>query len=386
MNSNNDKSTSSIEPHNILDNDVQIDKFLDTETFNDDDNKLNSKIDSSNSESNEFNNNEIILPIILEDFLSYLITMKNHSVNTVKEYSYDLISFLRFLRIRKERLKNIPFDEVDISNVSTELLNSVDIRDLDAYLGFAGNYGKSKATTRYRKIASIRTFFRYLHERISVIDENPSLKLEYPKIDSRLPIYLTLNETYRLLKTCEDIEDQNGRDKYLNKRDYAILMIFLNCGLRLSELVSLNLDSINEDNSINIIGKGNKERQVFLNASTLDAVNDYLKIRPINDQVSDDNALFISNKFNRLSKSAIQEMVKKRVLMAGLDPKKYSVHKLRHTAATLMYKYGDVDILTIKEVLGHSNVATTQIYTHLDLDIIKLATEKNPLSHYDPEE
>lgn len=362
----------------------------DTNTINMDQN--NNSVDNINSDNNSNNSNnssnidDVVLPIILEDFLSYLITMKNHSVNTVKEYTYDLVSFLRFLRIRKERIKNVAFDEVDISNVGTELLNSVDIRDLDAYLAFAGNYGKSKATTRYRKIASIRTFFKYLHERISVIDENPSLKLEYPKIDSRLPIYLTLNETYKLLKTCEDTEDQNARDKYLNKRDYAILMIFLNCGLRLSELVSLNIDSINEDNSINIIGKGNKERQVFLNASTLDAVEAYLKVRPRNDQVTDDNALFISNKFNRLSKSAIQEMVKKRVMMAGLDPNKYSVHKLRHTAATLMYKYGDVDILTIKEVLGHSNVATTQIYTHLDSDIIKLATEKNPLSHYDPEE
>lgn len=357
------------------------DKYSNNHIYNDIDDV---NINDANNQNENFD--DIVLPIILEDFLSYLITMKNHSKNTIREYSYDLVSFLRFMRIRKERLKNIPFDQVDISNVDTGLLNSIDIRDLDAYLGFAGNYGKSKATTRYRKIASIRTFFKYLHERISVIDENPALKLEYPKIDSRLPIYLTLNETYKLLKTCEDVPDQNARDKYLNKRDYAILMIFLNCGMRLSELVSLNIDSINEDNSINIIGKGNKERQVYLNGSTYEAVQNYLKIRPHNEKVNDDNALFISNKFNRLSKSAVQDMVKKRVIMAGLDPKKYSVHKLRHTAATLMYKYGDVDILTIKEVLGHSNVATTQIYTHLDSDIIKLATEKNPLSHFDPED
>lgn len=347
----------------------------------------NSLESNSTNNDNHINNlDDIVLPIILEDYLSYISTMKNHSKNTVREYTYDLISFLRFMRIRKERLKDIPFDEVDISNVDASLLNSVDIRDLDAYLAFASNYGKSKATTRYRKIASLRSFYKYLHERINAVDDNPTLKLEYPKIDSRLPVYLTLNDTYKLLQTCEDVEGQTGRDKYLNKRDYAILMLFLNCGLRLSELVALDIDCINEDNSVNIIGKGNKERQVYLNAATLDAVEEYLKIRPNNEQTADTKALFISNKFNRLSKSAVQEMVKKRVRMAGLDEEKYSVHKLRHTAATLMYKYGDVDILTIKEVLGHSNVATTQIYTHLDSDIIKLATEKNPLSHFDPKE
>ncbi|MDY3946800.1 MAG: tyrosine recombinase XerC [Ezakiella sp.] len=331
--------------------------------------------------------NEIILPTILEDFLSYLLTMKNHSPNTIREYKYDLIIFLRFIKIRKFKLRNIAFDEVDISDIDTNLLNKVDIRDLDAFLAFASNNGKTKATTRYRKIASLRTFFKYLYERLGVIDDNPTLKLEYPKIDSRLPIYLTLNDTYKLLLTCEDVEGQNARDKYLNARDYAILMVFLNCGLRLSELVSLDIGSINEDNSINIIGKGNKERIVFLNASTRDAIDRYLKIRRAKiDNNIEEKALFISNKQNRLSKSAVQEMVKKRIQMAGLDPNKYSVHKLRHTAATLMYKYGDVDILTIKEVLGHSNVATTQIYTHLDTDIVKTATEKNPLSHFDPEE
>lgn len=322
---------------------------------------------------------EIEIPLILSDFLDYLSSVKSHSKNTVKEYKYDLIGFLRYMRIRKENLKSIAFDDIDIECLDANFINSLTLQDLYSYIAYKDRVDSNGSYTKFRKVASIRAFYKYLYEKIKVIDSNPAYELEYPKLDKRLPIYLTLNDAIKLLDTVKA-----EKNEFLKYRDYAIMMVFLNCGLRLSELVNLNVDSIHEDNTTSVIGKGNKERIVFLNEATRSAVDDYLKVRPSDKLLNekDKNSLFVSQQNNRISTRAVQHMIEKRIKQAGLSSD-ITVHKLRHTAATLMYKYGDVDILTLKEVLGHSNVATTQIYTHLDSEIVKKATEKNPLSNFD---
>lgn len=321
-------------------------------------------------------------PLILTDFLNYISSVKSLSKNTVKEYYYDLSNFLKFIRLRKENLKAIAFDEIDTSIIDADYIDKINLQDLYAYIAFKDRVDNNGAASKFRKVASIKAFYKYMYEKIKVISHNPAYELEYPKLDKKLPIYLTLNDAMKLLDTVKDESNE-----FLKKRDYAIMMMFLNCGMRLSELSGLNVYSIKDDNTATIIGKGNKERSVYLNEATIEALNEYLAIRPNDSLIADGDkdALFLSTRMNRISNRAIQHMIEKRVKKAGLSDT-YTVHKLRHTAATLMYKYGNVDILTLKEVLGHSNVATTQIYTHLDSDIIKEATEKNPLSNFSLED
>ena len=232
-----------------------------------------------------------------------------------------------------------------------------------------GNGNSAKA----RKVASIRSFFDYLHTKINLIEKNPANNLEFPKTDNRQPVYLTLEQAKSLLDTIS-----NNPNELFRKRDYAIVTLFLNCGLRLSELVSIDIHKIKED-TLTVIGKGNKERTIYLNDACKEALNDYIKIRP--KDAKDEKALFLSKRKNRISTRAVQHMIDKYLEKTGLDPSIYSTHKLRHTAATLMYKYGNVDIRALQDILGHENVATTQIYTHIDDERLREAVNSNPLSH-----
>ncbi|MDI6601763.1 MAG: tyrosine recombinase XerC, partial [Thermoanaerobacteraceae bacterium] len=219
------------------------------------------------------------------------------------------------------------------------------------------------------KVACIRSFYNFLYKKLKVIDYNPASELESPKIGQRNPVYLELEESKRLLDSIKGS---------FFERDYAIITLFLNCGLRLSELVSINISSIKGD-TLRVTGKGNKERTIYLNRACISAIKNYLAVRPV-DGVADRDALFLSKRKKRISPKTVQYIVKKYIKMADLDENKYSTHKLRHTAATLMYKYGKVDIRTLQSILGHSNVSTTQIYTHIDEDILRKAVSKNPLS------
>lgn len=316
------------------------------------------------------------LPIVLQDYLHYISGVQNRSMLTAKEYQYDLVTFLKFMRLRKDRLP-VAFGNVDISDVDIPFLQSITLPDLHAFLSFS----KTAAAARFRKIAAIRSFYRYLVVTMQYFDDNPTERLEYPKLEQRLPIHLTLQEVHHLLSVL--LSDDRT---FMRVRDYAIIMIFLNCGLRLSELVSLNLNHIRDDDTMRVIGKGNKERVLFLNPATRSAIDLYLLQRPSGDDVVDTDALFLSQQLKRISRRAVQAMIERRISDAGFDPRKYTVHKLRHTAATLMYTYGSVDILAIKEVLGHENVSTTQIYTHLDTKTLRNATNQNPLSQYHPDE
>lgn len=310
-------------------------------------------------------------PLILEDFFDYLYAIKGKSQNTVKEYNYDLRTFFRFLKIRYRIVpRETPFEEIEIWDVDIDLIKKVKIQDLIAFISYTDRNLNNKNATKARKVASIRSFFKYLHNVVNMIDINPAINLETPKKDQRNPAFLTLEESLNLLDSI------NGRNKV---RDYAILTLFLNCGLRLSELASIDINKIKGD-TLAVIGKGNKERTIYLNDACLHAIDRYIAVRP-KDGINDENALFLSTRKNRISPRAIQHMVKKYIFEAGLDTKRYSTHKLRHTAATLMYKHGNVDIRALQQILGHASVATTQIYTHLDDDRLRKAVSSNPLSN-----
>lgn len=237
---------------------------------------------------------------------------------------------------------------------------------------------KSSPATRARKISSLRVFFKYLTSKAKILEINPAQDLETPKLGRRMPKYLSLEESKKLLNVTQDETNRN------NIRDYAIITLFLNCGMRLSELVNINIKDIDfSESKMTVIGKGNKERTIYLNKACLNAINSYLAIRP-HDKVKYDSrdALFLSERKERISNRSVQDIVKKELGKAGLDTKKYSVHKLRHTAATLMYQYGDVDIRALQELLGHESISTTEIYTHVNDERVRNAVESNPLSNF----
>lgn len=315
------------------------------------------------------------LPTILEDYLNYMETIKGISPGTIKEYSFDLSIFFKFLKIRYKLVsREIEFKDIYIEDIDIKFIRRVNLQDLHSYISFVDKKRNNNNLTKSRKVASLRSFFDYLHTRINLIDTNPALHLESPKANSRLPVYLTLDQSNQLLDAA-----LNNKNEEYKKRDYAIIMIFLNCGLRLSELSSIDIDKIRDDDTLTVIGKGNKERTIFLNKACVEAIEDYLIVRP---QINNDNkALFISKRKNRLSNRAIQHMIDRYLVKIGLDTSIYSTHKLRHTAATLMYKYGNVDIRALQEILGHESVATTQIYTHIDDDRLREAVKSNPLSN-----
>lgn len=309
----------------------------------------------------------------LDDFLDYMRSTKNSSENTIKEYYYDIRLFLRYIMIRKNIVdKSLDFEEIEIENIDMDILNSVEKQDIYSFNSYLVKNRHLSSRSLHRKISAVRSFFHYLVNKVDLVEKNPLEYIDMPKIGKTLPIYLTYEEALNLLKT---IENEDMMPKY-KTRDYAIVTLFLNCGMRLSELSSINIDDIKKDNTITIVGKGNKERTIYLNNACLYAIDNYLKNRP---KVQSD-ALFLSMRENRMSNRSIQHMIEKYIIKSGLDPKKYSVHKLRHTAATLMYQYGNADIRSLQEILGHDSVTTTEIYTHVNERQLKNTVENNPLA------
>ena len=317
-------------------------------------------------------------PQILKDFLSYHETIKGQSAKTIQEYYLDLRMFLRFMvLVKREMPYDTDLNTIEIKDVDLAFIETISVSDIFDFLSYLANDripdqrehadpGIGSAA-RARKLSSIKSFYKYLtHSK--QLDVNPVQDMEFPKIRKSLPRYLTLEQCTSLLKA---VDGPNA------KRDYAILMLFLNCGIRRAELVGLNLTDIYEDR-IRVVGKGNKERIVYMGAACKAAIDAYLPER--NKMVLTDNrALFGSRDKNRISVTAVHRLVKKHLLAAGLDASQFSAHKLRHTAATLMLSYG-VDVKTVQEVLGHENLNTTQIYTHIESTELKIAAEANPLS------
>ena len=323
-------------------------------------------------------------PQVLRDFLIYHETIRGHSKATVDEYYLDLRTFFRFLKLSRGLVpRTAEFEEISISDVDVSFVAAVTLTEVYDFLAYLSRdrikqansqepeYGLS-AASRARKISAIRSFFQYLTVKAKLLDENPVQDLDSPKIPKTLPRYLTLEESQRLLLAVD------GKNK---ERDYCILCIFLNCGLRISELVGLNVSDYRGE-SLRVVGKGNKERTVYLNDACRDAIDNYLSVRKLlaPPRVT---AMFLSNRRARMSCDSVQVMVKKNLTKAGLDASLYSTHKLRHTAATLMLQNG-VDVRTLQEVLGHENLNTTQIYTHIDNAELRTAAEANPLSRFSP--
>lgn len=312
---------------------------------------------------------------LLDDFLGYLVSTRGLSKNTVNGYYYDLRGFLRFLKVRRGVSSIEEIEELDIDDVDLSMLKSVTKQDIYAYNSYLANKKGNKMNAVSRKNSAIRTFFNYLATKVNVIDVDPASDLDMPKIRRTIPTALSLEEAKRFLKTIEDFDYKSKNNEFLKTRDLCIATFFLNCGMRLSELIGMDLFDIESDNTIKILGKGNKERTVYLNGACIRSLDRYLENRP----EVESKALFLSRNKKRISARAVQMMIEKYIELAGLDPNKYSVHKLRHTAATLMYQYGEVDIRSLQKVLGHESVQTTEIYTHVSDEQVKKAIEKNPL-------
>ncbi len=314
-------------------------------------------------------------PSYLNDFLDYMITIQNKSKNTVKEYNYDLATFLRWLKIHFKLTNETDLKNIEYNDISIDILKKIKLDDLHSFLGYLTKNFDSKATTRSRKVSSLRVFFNYLCQK-NLLVINPTQNLETPKLGKRLPRYLTLDDSRKLLEAASDEDNRN------NERNYAITTLFLNCGMRLSELVGINLkDIVFEECQLNVIGKGNKERTIYLNKACIKALNHYLLVRPKNGiGKGSEDALFLSERRQRISRRMVQQIIYSELKKAGLDTNKYSVHKLRHTAATLMYQYGDVDIRALQELLGHESISTTEIYTHVSNNQVRNAVESNPLA------
>lgn len=312
------------------------------------------------------------LPEIVQEYiLTYLIAIKNKSQLTVLEYASDLRSFLRYRMIQKGLVPNdTDFESISVKNADENLILSATKSDVYEFISYCATERQNSDNTRSRKISSIRSFYKWLTNEKNYFQNNPMNSLESPKHKKSLPKYLTLNESKNLLRQID------GPNK---ERDYCIITFFLNCGMRLSELVSLNYTDIKSDNTMKVTGKGNKERIIYLNDACVVAFNDYMKVRPV-DGVKDKNALFLSNRKTRISPKTVQHIVYSLLEKSGLSGQGFSTHKLRHTAATLMYQHGNVDIMLIKEMLGHEDLSTTEIYTHVVSSQLKDAANHNPLA------
>ena len=309
------------------------------------------------------------IPQDVKNFLSYLSNIKGKSDNTINEYYYDLRTFFRFMKCHRSMESFENFDSINCNDIDTDFIRDIILDDMYEYLMYANSDRDNNANARARKVSSLKSFFNYLSGKAHLLDVNVTKELDSPKIPSKLPVFLSLDESLQLLENI---------DGEFKTRDYCIITLFLNCGMRLSELVGINITDIHGD-KLTVTGKGNKQRTVYLNDACKSAIRAYMEVRP-KDGVKDRKALFLSKQKSRISNNMVYRMIKKNLQRAGLDPEVYSPHKLRHTAATLMYKYGNVDVRALQEILGHEHLSTTQIYTHIDEQQLRDAIDKNPLS------
>ena len=310
------------------------------------------------------------IPEPLVSFLIYIENIQGKSAKTAENYFYDLRGFYRFLKFKFCNLPiDISFDDISVMDIDLSYIKKVDLNLIYEYMNFLNRERLNGPTSRARKIASLRSYFKYLHKS-GILEENPTAELETIKLRKKLPTYITLEDSLSLL---------SGVDGKNAVRDYCILTLFLNCGMRLAELVSINITDIRGD-VLTVVGKGNKERTIYLNEACINALNNYLEVRKtLTATASDKNALFLSAQHRRISRRSVQHIVEVNIKKLGLDPHKYTTHKLRHTAATLMYQAG-VDIRALQEILGHEQLSTTEIYTHLNNEQLKAAVAANPLA------
>lgn len=311
------------------------------------------------------------LPQLVQDYLIYIEAIKGHSGLSVVEYASDLRTFFKYIvKLKGFTDNSLPDDQIDLTTIDIDFIKTITLNDAYQFMIYCKNERNNGERTRARRVVSIRRFFSYLTDNQGLLEKNPMKNLDTPKIKKSLPKYLTLEEAQKLLSVID------GKNK---ERDFAIITLFLNCGMRLAELISIDYSDIKADGTLVITGKGNKERTVYLNQACIDAITEYMKVRR-NDGVRD-RALFLSSRNQRINPRTVEILVKNYLEKAGLGDRGLSVHKLRHTAATLMYQHGNVDLLLLKEILGHENLGTTEIYTHISSDATKKAIESNPLAN-----
>ena len=316
-------------------------------------------------------------PDYLEKFLTHMRIVKDRSERTVEAYYIDLRSFLRYLKIENNVVdeNQVRFDNITIADVPFEYVKDFDLMGAYNYLKWLAESRLNSAKTRARKTSALKQFYKYLADKAKLIPKDPVAQLELPRTGKTLPKYLSLEDAQKLLKNIDS-------DYY--ERDYCIITLFLNCGMRLSELCGIDLGDFSLKNgTLRLFGKGRKERVIYLNNACISALEDHLEIRRAVD--TPDKALFLSKRNTRISKRRVQQIVENSLHQAGLDNLGITTHKLRHTAATLMYQHGNVDTLVLKDILGHESLATTEIYTHLSSENLRQAAQSNPLSHMAPE-
>ncbi len=318
------------------------------------------------------------LPSVVRDYANYTVAIAGKSKKTVSEYLLDLRTFFRFIKMRRtgDELSRDDFEKISISDITIEDIQGISTQMIIEFVMYVNYERDNNPNTRMRKISAIKSFFRYLHTKQHLIDSDPAAAVEAPKQKKALPKHLSVEEAVRLLETV-----MNDTESKTRQRDYSIIALFLNTGMRLSELVGLNLQSFDSElTQVKVLGKGNKERIIYLNDAARQAVAAYLRMRLDPKYIrTSDNALFLSARQKRISVKTVQWMIYKYLDMAGLGNKGLSVHKLRHTAATLMYQSGKVDIRVLKDILGHEQLNTTQIYTHVVSRNLEEAMYNNPL-------
>ena len=317
---------------------------------------------------------------LIQEYASYKRSIQGCSQKTVDEYLLDLRTFFRYLVARE---KDIPFQsedffKIDVCGIGLDTLGKIRAEDLYDYLAYVTDDRENKWCARARKLSAIRSLYKYLVNKRHYLEYNPTTDIDSPKAQKTLPKVLTLTESMKLLAAVD-----NDKESKYRKRDYAILTLFLNCGMRLSELVGIDINDIDSDlASLRVMGKGSKERVIYLNDACQAALTDYLITRMSQKYAHvSTKAVFLSRLDQRMSAKTVQAMVYKYLKLAGLESKHYSVHKLRHTAATLMYQSGNVDVRVLKEILGHEQLNTTQIYTHVSNADIEKAMSQNPLAN-----
>lgn len=329
------------------------------------------------------NNFKDEFPPLIQRFANYKDVVQGCSAKTVTEYLFDLRTFCRYIVTARNGLptEGEEFEAMDIRSLDTAFFESITTSEIYDFLGYIKTARGNNDRARARKLSAVKQFYKYCTVRQSLFENNPAINIESPKLKKSLPKHLSVDECVDLLSAVTEDETSKTRE-----RDYAILTLFLNCGIRLSELAGISLTDLDKElRSMRVIGKGNKERIVYLNDACRSAIAAYLPIRiQTPAKTKGESALFLSGQGKRISVKTVQWMVKKYLGEAGLEYKNYSTHKLRHTAATLMYQSGDVDIRVLKDILGHEQLNTTQIYTHVSNDHMEEAMTKNPLAGIKP--
>ncbi|MBP1559878.1 MAG: tyrosine-type recombinase/integrase [Oscillospiraceae bacterium] len=313
-------------------------------------------------------------PPYLNDFFTFQRVVKIKSERTLESYYIDLRLYLRYLKLTKGGIDpNTPMNKITISDVPLELVKSSSKLDILSYLNYVASERNNTAKTRHRKLASLKVFYKCLYRDLGLIPSDPTKDVDYPKMHEHLPKFLTLDDSIKLL------ENMNTDDPYYY-RDYCIITLFINCGMRLSELVGLNIQDVNlDERSMRLLGKGNKERIIHINDACASAIVQYINERT--PSPFEPNALFLSKRGTRITNRRVQQIVDNALKDSHLDNQGYSTHKLRHTAATLMYQHGNVDTLVLKEILGHKSISTTEIYTHISNESIKESMDNSPLAN-----